>query len=101
MCEPAVGHGLDHDVHVAGVVEVAVADHDRVQRREVDLALRVRDHGAGSWIEADPGLAVFEKETARRGDLLRDHEPGAGGPHEGQSHVSATSESATSDFSPK
>src|SRR6267378_1546620 len=96
MCETALGHCLDHHVDVAAVVEVAVADHDGVELGEVDLALCVLDDGSGSGVESNARLAVLDVEATRGGELLGDHEPGAGGAHEGELHVSATSLKAAS-----
>jgi hypothetical protein len=64
MLEPAVGHRLDHHVHVAGVVEVAMADHYRVDRRQVDLALRILNDGAWTGIEADPRVPILDEQAA-------------------------------------
>ena len=64
MSEAAVGHALDHDVEVARMVEVPVADHDRVQRRQVDASLGVLNDRAGSWVEAHAGVPFFDVEAA-------------------------------------
>src|SRR5438445_11667907 len=86
MREPAFGHGLDHHVHVAAVVEMAMADDDGVELAEIDLSLGVLDDGAGSGVERDARLAVLEVEAARSRELLRHHEPRAGGAHECELH---------------
>src|SRR5438034_3445105 len=101
MAETAVCHRLDHHVHVVAVIEVAVADHDGVELGQIDLALRVLHDRARPRVEADARVAFFQVKAARRRDLLGDHEAGAGGAHERELHVSATSLSGTSAFSPK
>src|SRR5207249_9214314 len=89
VAEAAVSHRLDHHVHVVAVIEVAVADHDGVELGQVNLALRVLHDRAGPRVETDARVALFEVQAARRGDLLGDHEAGAGGAHERQLHVSS------------
>src|SRR5439155_26782577 len=69
------------------VIEVAMTDYDRVQRREVDLALSVGDDRARTWVEANARVALFDEEAGRRGNLPCDHEPRAGGPHEREPHL--------------
>ena len=85
--EPTVRHRLDHHVDVAGVVEVSMADHDRVEGGQVDLALRVLHYGTWPGVEADPRAAFFDEQPAGRGDLLRHHEPRACGAHESEPHL--------------
>src|SRR5450759_5352441 len=87
MSETTLGHGLDHDVDVAAVVEVAVADHDRIQLGQIDLALGVLHDGAGPGVEGDARLAILNVEATRRGELLGNHEPSTGGPHESHLHL--------------
>src|SRR4029077_19948386 len=85
--EPAFGHGLDHDVDIAAVVEVAVTDDDRVKLRQVDLALGVLHDGAGPWVEGDASLLVLQVEAARSDELFGDHEPSPRRPHERELHL--------------
>ena len=101
MREAAVRHRFDHHVHIAAVIQVPVADHDRVKGCEIDLALRVLNDCARARVEADSSVALLDEQSTGRCDLLGHHEPGAGGPHERQPHVSATSDRGTSDLSPK
>src|SRR5439155_1271622 len=101
MREPAFGHRLDHHVDVAAVVEVPVADDDRVQLCQVDFALGVLHDGARARVECDARLAILYVEATGGGQLLGDHEPSAGGAHESQLHVSATSLRSASVLPPK
>src|ERR1700693_1271437 len=86
MREPAFGHGLDHHVDVATVVEVAVADDDGVKLGEIDFSLGVLDDGTGPGIECEVSLAVLDVQAARGGELLGNHEAGTGSAHESQFH---------------
>ena len=61
--EAAVGHALDHHVEVARMVQVPVADHDRVQRREVDASLGVLHDRSRTRVEAHASVAFFDVET--------------------------------------
>src|SRR5205823_1302878 len=101
--EPALGHRLDHHVHVVAVVEMPMAEDDGVELGEVDLALGVLHHCARTGVEADVRVPVLYIQAAGRRELLGDHEPRTGRAHESELHgaVSATSESGTSTFSPK
>src|SRR5487761_318894 len=101
MRETAFGHRLDHHVHVAAVIEVAVAHDDGVELAEVDLPLRVLDDGAGPRVEGDARRAVLDVKATGGGKRLGDHEPSAGGAHESQFHVSATSLRTASPLPPK
>ena len=101
MGESAVSHRLEHHIDVAGVVEVAMAQHDCVERRQVDSSLGVVDDGARAGVQADPRAVLLDEEAAGRRNLPGDHETRPGGAHERELQVSATSDRGTSDFSPK
>src|SRR5207302_10377079 len=64
MAESAVRHRLDHHVHVVAMVEVAVADHDGVELREVDLALCVLHDRTWPRVEADARVAFLQVKAA-------------------------------------
>src|SRR5712692_4248003 len=83
----AVRHRLDHDIDVAGVVEVAVAQDDCVELGQIDLALGVLHDGAGPGIETEARAAFLQVQAAGRRELLRDHEPRAGCAHERDFHL--------------
>src|SRR6202043_1563883 len=87
VAKASVGHRLDHHVDVVAVIEVPVADHDRVELGEVDLPLRVLHDRARPRVEADARVAFFDVEAAGSSQLLRDHEPRTGSPHECQLQV--------------
>jgi hypothetical protein len=95
VLESTVRHRLEHHVDVAGVIEVAVAEDDRVERRQVDAALRVlHDRARARGSRLSLVRPSSNEQAARRRDLLGDHEAGTGGAHEGEPHVSATSRAA-------
>src|SRR3979411_1995726 len=66
-----------------------VADDDGVEFGQVNLALGVLDDGARPRIQAQTRVPFLYVQAARGRQLLGDHEPSSGGPHESYFHVPA------------
>src|SRR3990172_5681300 len=78
---PSLGHGLDHRVDVAAVVEVLVGQDDSVERRRVEAERPgvAVDEGAGPRVHVDAGAAQHGPEPAGGAELFGDgHAPARG-----------------------
>jgi hypothetical protein len=77
-----LAHRFDHHVDVAGVIEMFVREHDRVERgRVAGRHLRERaNERPGARIDVHVGAVGAQPEPGRRTNLLGDHPARAAGP---------------------
>jgi hypothetical protein len=80
----ALRHRLDHRVDVAGVIEVLVREHDRIELRRPFGRHRAEcaNQGPGTRIDVDLGRAEAHPHPARGADLLGHDEARTAGAEE-------------------
>lgn len=82
--EAAAGHRVDHDIHVAAVIDVAVREDNPLEVGGIDrrIGLRAPDQRAGAGIEVHTFAAKAQINAAGRARLPRHHPAGARRAHE-------------------